>query len=491
MKYEKFKYDRIFEILRIKIESGLMPKGTALPSFSDLCKEYKVSNKTIRRVVAMLSDAGLIETRERQLSVVVYDHEQTALGSDFVHSLQEPNIPVMTDILKTAEIVYYPFICHGISLCNKYDWDIPERIVWQLNPKNPKFFWKNSKLIWRFFIARCENELSLNIVDSLGFLGVEYRENNYHSRVAYQKTLMDFIEKSRIAAPTNDAVKDFLAYIHFVTISREDFQCYVPDNSPFRIGIQGLDQKMETADERYSSVYLDILGLIAIGYYQPGDRLPSHAQMQEQYGVSVNTTTQAIQCLQKWGVVEATRGKGIFVSTNINALNDIHVEPKLIASHLRRYFDSLELLSLTAEGVASQVAVHVSSEDIQAFIQRLDEAKNYGSLYQPAPVILLEFLTEHIPYEALRSIYTIILKNYRIGRKIPKLIHRGKASVKQEIHRRCVEAANVLDGGNQSAFAKQAAEIFRFTHQLTIEECKRLGYWKTVQDLYDGSQLWK
>ena len=139
--------------------------------------------------------------------------------------------------------------------------------------------------------------------------------------------------------------------------------------------------------------------------------------MQEQYGVSVNTTTQAIQCLQKWGVVEATRGKGIFVSTNIKALNDIHVEPKLIASHLRRYFDSLELLSLTAEGVASQVAVHVSSEDIQAFIQRLDEAKNYGNLYQPAPVILLEFLTEHIPYEACGLSIRLYSKTIELAEK--------------------------------------------------------------------------
>lgn len=489
MKYEKFQYDRIFEIIRNKIESGLMPKGTVLPSFADLCREYKVSNKTIRRVVAMLSDAGLIETKERHHSVVIY--EQVDSAGDSTHNLQEPNIPIMTDILKTAEIVYYPFICHGISLCNKYDWDIPEQIVQQLNPKNPKLFWKNSKLVWRFFIARCENELSLHIVDSLGFLGVEYRENNVRSRVIYKKTLMNFIEKSRIAAPTSDVVKDFLAYIHFITISRKDFQCYVPADSPFRIGVRGLDQKMKTAEERYSSVYLDILGLIAIGYYQPGDKLPSHNQMREQYGVSVNTTTQAIQCLQKWGIVEATPGKGIFVSTNIEALNDIHVDPKLIASHIRRYFESLELLSLTAEGVAYHIAAHVSSEHIQALLKRLDEENKYGNLYQPAPVILLEFLTEHIPYEALRSIYTIILKNYRIGRKIPKLINRGKASVKQEIHGRCVEAANVLAGGNRSAFANQTAEIFRFTHQLTIEECKRLGYWKTVQDLYDGSQLWK
>ena len=52
MKYETYQYDRIFEILKHKIESGRMPKGTVLPSIADLCREYKVSNKTIRRVVA-------------------------------------------------------------------------------------------------------------------------------------------------------------------------------------------------------------------------------------------------------------------------------------------------------------------------------------------------------------------------------------------------------------------------------------------------------
>ena len=489
MKYDKYQYDRIFEIFKHKIQSGLMPKGTVLPSYAELCKEYKVSNKTIRRVVAMLSDAGLIETKERQLSVVVF--EQADPESDVIDNLKEPDISVMTDILKTAEILYYPYICHGISLCNEADWDIPEKIVRQLDPKQPQLFWKNSKLIWRFFIARCENELSLHIVDALGFLGVEYRENNYCSRVTYQQTLLDFIQKSRVAAPTSGAIKEFLAYIHFITISRDDFQCFVPADSPFRIGVQGLAQWMKTAAERYSSVYLDILGLIAIGYYKPGDRLPSHKQLQKQYGVSVNTTTQAIRCLQKWGIIKATRGKGIFVSTNIETLKDIHVDPKLIASHIRRYFECLELLSLTVEEVAYHAAAQVSYEKMQLLMQRLDDAKENGSLYQPAPVILLEFLTEHIPYEALQSIYTIILKNYRIGRKIPKLINKGNASGKLEIHRKCLEAANVLIAGNQSAFAKQVAEMFTYTNELIIEECKRLGYWRTVKDIYDGSQLWK
>ncbi|WP_418667054.1 GntR family transcriptional regulator [Allofournierella sp.] len=489
MKYDKFQYDRIFGILKNKIESGLMPKGTALPSYTELCKEYNVSNKTIRRVVAMLADAGLIETKERQLSVVVF--EQADPEGDRADNLEEPNVSVMADILKTAEILYYPFICHGISLCDKYDWDIPEKIVRQLNPEIPKLFWKNTKLVWRFFIARCENELSLHIVDALGFLGVEYRENNFYSRVLYQQTLLEFIQRSRISAPASNAVRGFLAHIHSITISREDFQCYVPADSPFRIGVQGLDQWMKTAEERYSSVYLDILGLIAIGYYRPGDRLPSHAQMQKQYGVSVNTMTQAIQCLQKWGIVEATRGKGIFVSTDLAALNDIHVDPRLIASHLRRYFECLELLSLTAEGVAYHAAAHVSYAETEKLLRRLDETKSCDGLYQPAPVILLEFLTEHIPFDALRSVYTIMLKNYRIGRKIPKLINRANASGKLEIHHKCAEAANALLRADQSAFAEQAAEMFKYTHRLIIEECKKLGYWRTVGDLYDGSQLWK
>lgn len=193
----------------------------------------------------------------------------------------------------------------------------------------------------------------------------------------------------------------------------------------------------------------------------------------------------------KWGVVEATRGRGIFVSENIEALNNIHVDPRLIASHIRRYLDCLELISLTVEGVACHVAAHVFPEHIRELIHRLDEVKISGSLYQPAPVILLEFLTEHIPYEALKTIYTIILKNYRIGRKIPKLINGGNRPNKSEIHRRCAEAADTLLGGDQSAFAKQAAEMFEYTHQLIVKECKRLGYWNTVQDLYDGSQLWK
>ncbi|MFR6332003.1 MAG: GntR family transcriptional regulator, partial [Eisenbergiella sp.] len=33
-------YERVFQILKNKIESGLLPEGTSLPSRADLCQEY-------------------------------------------------------------------------------------------------------------------------------------------------------------------------------------------------------------------------------------------------------------------------------------------------------------------------------------------------------------------------------------------------------------------------------------------------------------------
>ena len=39
-------------------------------------------------------------------------------------------------------------------------------------------------------------------------------------------------------------------------------------------------------------------------------------------------------------------------------LRHIPIDPALVAYHVRRYLDSLELLSLTAEGVAAHAAAH-------------------------------------------------------------------------------------------------------------------------------------
>ena len=58
-------YVGIYNVLRLQILSGEYQKGEKLPSRSALSELYHTSGKTIRRVVDLLCQEGLIERREK------------------------------------------------------------------------------------------------------------------------------------------------------------------------------------------------------------------------------------------------------------------------------------------------------------------------------------------------------------------------------------------------------------------------------------------
>ncbi|WP_126979294.1 FadR/GntR family transcriptional regulator [Frigidibacter oleivorans] len=56
-----------------------------------------------------------------------------------------------------------------------------------------------------------------------------------------------------------------------------------------------------------------IRGEIEKGRYRPGDRLPSEAQMTQEFGVSRTVVREAVAALRSEGLVEARQGAGVFV----------------------------------------------------------------------------------------------------------------------------------------------------------------------------------
>ena len=59
LSYDAMMYERVYQILRNRIECGLLPTGSSLPSRSNLCEEFGISEKTIRRALQMLKEKGL------------------------------------------------------------------------------------------------------------------------------------------------------------------------------------------------------------------------------------------------------------------------------------------------------------------------------------------------------------------------------------------------------------------------------------------------
>ena len=176
---------------------------------------------------------------------------------------------------------------------------------------------------------------------------------------------------------------------------------------------------------------------------------------------------------------------------DLKTMSTVYIAPEVIACHIRRFLDSLQLLSLTVEEVAAHASMQATADEACELRDNIKHLWNHSYLYQFSPAILLEFIASHIKYEALQTIYRMILKNYHIGRSIPKLISHERNVYNKAIYSQCVETVRYLADGDTARFAEKAAEMFQYTHQLIIAECKRLGYWDAAAQVYDGSVLWK
>lgn len=348
-------------------------------------------------------------------------------------------------------------------------------------------FWKLSKQFFRFFAARNENALILHAVDSLGLTELKPLKDNIETRTRYfgqLQELMSTIEAG--GAPESVHFDDMSGLYGFDDGGRPAFKAG-PDSAVL-LGKNQVEKLLPGGEIRYSAVYMDIIGLIAAGHYRRGDQLPPHKELQKMYGVSVDTTLKAIRILQEWGVVRTVRGNGIFVETGREEIGRIHIPPHLIAYHVRRYLDTLELLALTIEGAAACAASHITQPKIQAVKTEIDRLWNTEYLYQRTPAVLLNFIAEHIGIDAFSAIYELMQKNFRIGRSIPGLLNTKKTDVNREIHEQCMDTLDALSDGT---FPERTAQLFCNIQRLVIEECRRQGYYDSAAVVYDGAALWK
>jgi DNA-binding GntR family transcriptional regulator len=66
----------------------------------------------------------------------------------------------------------------------------------------------------------------------------------------------------------------------------------------------------------------DLRAKIESGRWQPGDRLPTLADLQQQYGVAKGTIQNAIEQLRTDGLVIGRRGSGIYVAGRGHSADD-------------------------------------------------------------------------------------------------------------------------------------------------------------------------
>lgn len=489
MKNDMVMYEQVYQILKDKIENGRLREGVAIPSRASLCQEYHTSEKTIRKALELLKNDGLIYCEQRKCPVVA---KRSATPCSSIEQKQI-NTSIAYDIMKSGAYLCYPLNEYGIHLCSTEELAIAEGIIQQMDLHDPQQFWLDSKRIWRFFISRIGNDLIFRVITSLGFSDITSLPGTLALRSKYKQDLLKLIALARTNEDiTSIQFDDFTILYDFMQPDAQPYaKHHVRIDSPLYKGVDDFEQIICKGEDRCSSVYMDLLSMMVSGRYQYKDRLPSIVELHQSYNVSIKTASRAIQQLQEWGAVTSIRGNGIHVAMHQNELANIHLEPSLIAHHVRRFLDTLEFLMLIIEQSALLVAQTCKKEDALQLHEELTAMWDEHHIYHMSSRALLNFITRNIPYKALQVVYELLQRNFRIGRSIPRLLHLEDTPSNREIHERILMAITALIDQDSSQFAKACKELFTHIYQESLLACKQLDYYDAAMKVYDGTILWK
>jgi len=119
----------------------------------------------------------------------------------------------------------------------------------------------------------------------------------------------------------------------------------------------------DLTDRRHPYIQIadDVQAKIAAGRYGPGDKLPSNAQMREEYGSSKQTVTNAVRELEARGLVATHSTRGAFVLSR-SAWREPGTEAvpadaalQAVLAHLTRHDGEIAKLREELEYVQAQV----------------------------------------------------------------------------------------------------------------------------------------
>lgn len=131
------------------------------------------------------------------------------------------------------------------------------------------------------------------------------------------------------------------------------------------------EAKFLTAQQRLRE-YIDEHGL------QPGDGLPSEGALAEELGISRISLREATRSLQTLGVIEAKRGKGLYVSA-FSFRPILDQLPYGLAAHGASLHEVLVVRETLEEGLIETVAKQISADDLgelDALVDQMEQLQH-------------------------------------------------------------------------------------------------------------------
>ena len=362
MESKKTLYTVVYEELRKQILSGQREYGSVFPSIKQLCGIYHVGIRTIKTVLGMLKQEGLIHTQERKRAIVIYKSPYIENQRLQVCALMGRKDSILS-VYKTMEVLMPEIISFCTRFCRLAELEHYEHAVEIRKKKGGTECWRILSALIHDILRSSGNVLFRSMYASLELYG-EMPFFMEHQQAITSYTLDEdihdtdwFFETMKNSSPY--VVKShFQAFYHKVTQFIQTSFDKLAVQFPLPAYVKEdyfLWNVQHGRNYLYRQLVRELIVKIRMGIYRPGDFLPSEVALANDYTVSVSTVRKAIATLNRMGFCQTINGKGTLVMRHDEKAVSLADMAPEYGEEAFLYLSGVQLMALVIRPAALQV----------------------------------------------------------------------------------------------------------------------------------------
>lgn len=400
MEQESRLYKVLYQSILTQIYSGVLRQGDVFPSQKELCQRYQVGITTVRKVIRMLKQEGVICTSAGKRAIVCFGESEQS----YIQSLMQRRESIL-DIYSGLELIMPPLYAQGAMHCNNF-----EDFADSEPPADDQMI--NSQYISSFFTAMLlpyRNQTVLDLqTDMEHYARFPYvmqtqLEDPFsisadfikHNLPIFQDLAMRKDHDSlmlRLGEMYRDAGRQAKIYLN-------DLQKIVP------IPADIVDYQWFRGKNRsplYASVAQNLYRRAQLGEFDNQPYFPSEPEIMRSYKISKSTASKAMALLSDIGFIHTIEKKGSVLRTS-EELPPIRIEQNIIEDNLTLFLNVMQILAVCSRNLSS------------AAFSLLDDSQlaDTASEWESSPLrhrssgiihIITSFLKAHMPLKCLENI---------------------------------------------------------------------------------------
>ena len=396
----------VYGVMETQIKFGSLPYGSSLPTIKETSKYFCVSVDTVRQVYLRLKQAGYISLSPSigaRVSVQYSPEETTQHIQAFFVARQD----TLIDLARSAQPLFLYAFWLALKTapkeildlveqrCLDQDLPLPYRMSWNLlqlfrslgNDLFLRLIWQTCLLLYAPFLSIPFSKEAMTH-ESTRFLHIIHlcKQKDWttlwHTLEAHQTqtfhTMRNFYEAN---LPHSRSVKQI--QFSWNIYKKASQVCY--------------------------SLCEEILHAIAKGAYPVGSYLPPPAQFAKENKVSINTIRRSISILNKLGATQSVNGVGTKILPPVLCSKNCDFSNPIIRNRLLDFVQTFQIFALSCKRCVKLTLAAMDTTSIQQTVRRLNQIKHLGC-NEMMLYICFELISLYAPYQAIRTIYTELLK---------------------------------------------------------------------------------